>query len=157
MSHLVIGVFKDTLEAGKAVATLKEAGFTQDISVIAKDEDYFGQVSTHNVKNDSGIKGGAVGAVIGGMAGLIAGVSSIFIPGIGPLLVAGPVTALFTAAGVLAGGFWGTLANAGLAEEVAKYYENAIMRGEVLVAVAASPDSEARVRSIITSHDGIMA
>jgi hypothetical protein len=152
MSHLVVGIFKDTKHAGQAVSQLKEAGFTEDISVLAKDGDYFGELSTHNVKNESGEKGGAVGAVVGGLAGLLAGVSSIFIPGLGPLLVAGPFTALMTATGALAGGFMGTLTNVGLTTDAAKAYEDAIRRGEVLVAVTANHEDETRIRSIMSRH-----
>src|SRR5690554_2384477 len=104
MSHLVIGVFKDSQEAGKAVSQLKEAGFTEDISVLVRDGNYFDPVKAHDVKNESGAKGGAVGAVVGGIAGLVAGVSSIFIPGLGSMIVAGPFTVILTAAGALAGG-----------------------------------------------------
>lgn len=158
MKHLTAGVFHDSEHAGMAVSELKDAGYTEDISVIAKDI-ATSEVTTHNVKQetDDGVTTGAVtGAVMGGLAGLLVSISTVVLPGVGTLLVAGPLAALWgvtgAATGALAGGMLGALVDAGIPEEQAHIYEEAIARGEVLVIVSSEIDSGTKVVSILNKH-----
>lgn len=158
MTKVIAGLFNDSKEAGEAVADLKAAGFTEDISVIAKDSDKE-EVSEHLVKTDvtGGAVGGAVtGGALGGLLGLLAGVATVVAPGIGTLIVAGPLAAAWgltgAAAGALTGGLVGALTDAGISKDKAKQFEEAVQRGEVLVVVSADEKSETKVRSILDNH-----
>lgn len=94
----------------------------------------------------SGAGTGAVaGGMIGGTAGLIAGLAGLALPGIGPLVAAGPIAAALTGAGIgaLAGGLIGGLRQVGVSDADAEYYAEAVRRGGVLVIVRAD-DAEAQ-------------
>jgi uncharacterized membrane protein len=154
MSHVVIGLFTDSKTAGKAVAELKNKGYTKDISVIAKDPND-GKVQSHSIKQD-GTEGAATGAGAGAVASgatvLIAGISAVAIPGIG--LVAGAVaTALAAAAtGAVAGGIVGWLVDKGIPDNKATEYQNRINHGDVLVAVEVPHEQESDVQRIMDAY-----
>lgn len=162
MAHVVAGLFTNSKRAGEAIAELKQQGFTKDISVIAKDWDDT-EVKTHQVKqdpSDGAVGGAATGAVIGGLAGLIAGVSTLALPGIGTVFIAGPLAGMLTVTGVaggaVAGGLVGALVDAGIPDERARFYEDSIERGDVLVAVNVNHESEDIARSILEKHNVII-
>jgi hypothetical protein len=78
------------------------------------------------------------GAAIGGIAGFVGGILALAIPGIGPIIAAGPLAAGIMGAGIgaAAGGVIGALKAAGVPEEHGEMYAEAIRRGRVLVTVA---------------------
>lgn len=92
----VIGVFNNVEAAEKAVKVLREKGFTEnEISIIAKDEST-GKTRDMEVGGDFGADqniadGTAWGGALGGLAGILAGVGALAIPGIGPIVAAGPL------------------------------------------------------------------
>lgn len=145
MSTIIAGLFSDSKKAGEAVSRLKEKGYTDNVSIVAKGVD--GQISTEEIKGSSGAAGALAGAAVGGpvgaLVGLIAGAVSVAIPG-AMLLVAGPLAVTWgvtgAALGALSGGLVGALVDAGFSEEKAKIFEDHIMRGEVLVAVTGDDD-----------------
>lgn len=98
--------------------------------------------------DDSAVAGAGTGAfaggVLGGTAGLIAGLASLAVPGVGPLMVVGPIVAALTGAGIgaLAGGLIGGLRQIGVPDAEAEYYAESVRRGGALVVVRAD-DAEA--------------
>lgn len=147
-----MGLFSDSKRAGDAVAQLKERGYTDDISVLAKD-DKTGDPRSEDVKKE--VKdSAAIGAGVGAVAGAIwAGLSAVALPGLG-LLVGGPLAALLTGggAGALAGGLAGALADYGIPKDMAKKYEERIGRGDVAVAVTTDEGHVDEVRQILSDH-----
>jgi uncharacterized membrane protein len=85
--------------------------------------------------------GAGIGAALGGSLGLLAAVSAIAIPGIGPLLIAGPLLGAF--AGAAAGGAVGVLVGVGIPEDEAKLYEERLKKGGLLLSVHAETREEA--------------
>jgi hypothetical protein len=81
--------------------------------------------------------GGSAGAFIGGTIGLLAGVGALAIPGIGPLIGAGPLLALLAGAttGATFGSIAGGLISMGIAEPHAKHLENKLREGQILLSV----------------------
>jgi hypothetical protein len=75
--------------------------------------------------------------VVGGALGWLAGIGALTIPGIGPLIAAGPLVALFSGVGVGAavGGIAGALIGLGIPEYEAKRYEGLIKQGNILLSV----------------------
>jgi hypothetical protein len=91
-----------------------------------------------NTKAPEGaLAGGGTGLVVGGVLGWLAGIGTLAIPGIGPLLAAGPIVAALAGAGAgsAIGGIAGALIGLGLPELEAKRYEEAIKQGRILVSV----------------------
>ena len=81
--------------------------------------------------------GVATGGIIGGTLGLLAGVGALAIPGIGPLIAAGPLVGALAGigAGGVAGGIVGALVGMGIPEYEAKRYEGAVKGGGTLLSV----------------------
>jgi len=106
----------------------------------------------------SGAATGAVtGGVVGGAAGLAASLMSLTIPGIGPIIAAGPIVAALTGAGVgaVAGGLIGGLTDLGVSHEHAEYYSEAVRRGGALVTVRADESRAERAAEIMREHGAI--
>jgi len=156
---LVTGLFMDSDQAGEAVAELKQKGYTKDISFISRDfKD--GEVKSHQVKEDiteGAATGAATGGVIGGLAGIAAGAVSLVVPGIGPLVIAGPLAAAWgltgSALGALAGGLVGALVDAGIPKKEAERFKERIVAGDVLVAVTTDGEHVDEVSEILDQHD----
>jgi len=137
---VVLGIF-DTREAvEEAVSQFKSQGFRNaDISAL-----FPTGTSNKEFAHEAGTKlpegattGGATGAVLGGVLGWLAGVGALAIPGVGPLVAAGPIMALLAGASVggAVGGVAGGLIGWGIPEYEAKRYEGQIKNGGILVSV----------------------
>jgi hypothetical protein len=119
---------------------LKAEGFSNnDIAVLFPDRSGTRDFAhEHHTKAPEGATTGAVaGGVIAGALGWLAGIGSLAIPGVGPLIAAGPILAALTgaAAGGAVGGLAGGLIGLGIPEYEAKRYEGAIRNGNVLISV----------------------
>lgn len=143
MQNKIVGVFNTEREASQAVEALKQHGFQpEEISVVTQDRD-----ELRAIREETGSKapegvaaGAATGGVMGGVVGLLAGIGALAIPGIGPILAAGPIAATFTGAaiGAGAGGLVGGLVGMGIPEEDARQYEEYVRGGKILLLVDAS-------------------
>jgi hypothetical protein len=92
----------------------------------------------------------------------LAGLAGLAIPGIGPILAAGPIAAALGGAlggaglGAAAGGLIGALTDMGVPEHEARHYEDAVRQGKTLVTVRSEDDAAAeRVASIMDSCGAI--
>jgi sporulation protein YlmC with PRC-barrel domain len=136
----VYGVYSDRKDVERTVSTLKDHGFgSGDISVVFPNPDMTKEFAVkRNTKAPEGaLAGGGTGFVVGGVLGWLAGIGTLAIPGIGPLLAAGPIVAALAGAGAgsAIGGIAGALIGLGLPELEAKRYEEAIKQGRILVSV----------------------
>ncbi|MFC4775917.1 general stress protein [Paenibacillus sp. GCM10023252] len=136
----IVGVFHSQDEAIRAIESLKRQGYTSDeISIVAKNRDDVNDVSeeTGTMAPEGLASGAAAGGVLGGVTGLLAGLGLLAIPGIGPILAAGPIAATLTGAavGAGAGGLVGGLIGLGIPEEEAKQYNDYVKEGRILVLV----------------------
>jgi hypothetical protein len=79
------------------------------------------------------------------------------IPGIGPVLVAGPIAATLIGAGVgaVTGGLIGALVDLGVPEEEAGYYAEGIRRGGTLVTLIVSDHMADHAIEIMDNHDPV--
>jgi hypothetical protein len=77
------------------------------------------------------------GAAVGGALGWLVGVGALAIPGIGPVIAAGPLLAALAGIGIggALGGFAGSLVGLGIPEYEAKQYEGQMLKGRILVSV----------------------
>ena len=147
----VIGLVPTYVQADQLVGQLQGVGFAPgDISVILPDQQ--GTRDFAHEKNTKAPEASAVGAttggVLGGTLGVLAGIGTLALPGLGPLIAAGPIMAALSgaAAGAALGGIAGALVGLGLPELEAKQYEGKIKPGNILVSVHAE-NSEERARA----------
>ena len=153
MAKLVTGLFKSRSDAQRAVESLVDNGYPrEDISLLMSDatrgREFALQMAT------KAPEGAAAGATIGGALGAIAAglvaLGIIVVPGLA-LVAAGPIIATLAGlgAGAAAGGVTGALIGAGLPEHEAKFYNEAIERGGILVGVYAHDDRAAQAGKIL--------
>jgi stress response protein YsnF/uncharacterized membrane protein len=151
MAKTVIGLFDRMDDARQVVQELIDHGFERDdISLVSRQEGEY--VTERGDERTSGAAVGAgAGAAIGGVWGLLVGLGALAIPGIGPVVAAGPlVTALAGAGlGATAGGIIGALTDLGVPEEEAHYYAEGVRRGGVLVAVDTADQRADRAAEIM--------
>lgn len=136
----VFGIYTSREAAERGADALLAAGFRNaDVSVLMADVQSTKQFAHEkNTKAPEGTTAGALsGGAIGGTLGLLAGIGAIAIPGVGPLIAAGPIMA--TLAGAGAGGAVGVLIGAlvgmGIPEYEAKRYEGRVKNGGILLSV----------------------
>ena len=158
MAQTLVGLYEDFPTAQRIVRELEQAGIRHDdISLVANDKD--SRYGTQSDRDGSGGghaatgagTGATVGTVIGGGAGLLAGLGALAIPGVGPVIAAGPLIATITGAGVGAasGGILGALAGLGVPEEDAHVYAEGVRRGGTLVTVKAPDDRVSQTEAIM--------
>ena len=136
----VFGVYRDTAALSNGLEAFRNAGFRNtDVSVLLPEnpgtKDFVHQRDT---KAPEGATAGATtGAVVGGIVGWLAGMGALAIPGVGPLIAAGPIIAMLAGAGAVgaAGGIVGTLVGLGIPEYEAKRFEGRVKAGGILVSV----------------------
>jgi len=142
MKKSVFGILKNRAQAESVVERLQAAGFiSDDVSMLFSDttgtRDFALQ---HETKAPEGATtGGGTGFVIGGILGWLAGIGMLAIPGVGPLIAAGPIMAALSGAavGTVVGGIAGALIGMGVPEFEARRYESKVKEGNILVSVHA--------------------
>lgn len=163
MKKAVIGIVDSAAQAEAVVNDLQREGRIRlgDISVLLPDRREAQEFAhEHHTKAPEGaVAGASAGGLLGGTLGLLAGIGALAIPGVGPLIAAGPVLAALSgvAAGATLGGISGALVGMGIPEVEAKDYETRLRAGSVLVAVHTESSEEQRlVRDILKrggAHD----
>jgi hypothetical protein len=135
------GVFPDRPSFEAALEALRAAGFrNSDISAILPERDRTTRDMAHEIhtKAPEGASAGAgAGAAVGGVLGWLVGIGALAIPGVGPLVAAGPVVAALAGAGAAGatGGLVGGLIGAGIPEIEAKRFAGRIREGGYLISV----------------------
>jgi hypothetical protein len=140
MAKAVFCTVTTSAQAEQIVENLKTGGFrSNDISVLMPDKAGTKAFAVDNqTKAPEGAATGAgTGAVLGGGLGWLAGIGALAIPGLGPLIAAGPIMAALTGAAVggTVGGLTGALIGMGIPEYEAKRYEGKVKQGHALISV----------------------
>ena len=141
------GIYKDRATAETAVDRLLAGGFSNDdVSVLMSDSSGSKDFATEkNTKAPEGTTTGVgVGGVVGGTLGLLAGIGALAIPGVGPLIAAGPIMAGLAGLGIggAVGGLVGALVGMGIPEYEAKRYEGRVKDGGILLSVHCNTSEE---------------
>jgi len=170
VSKTVIGVFKSKDQAEKAVNELKEIGIGhQEISIVTKDESRehgraagrgglqsragegdVGDVADIELAGQDVGSGVTWGGGLGGLAGILAGAGALAVPGIGPVLAAGPLAAALS--GAVTGGLAGGLIDYGIPEERGRDYERRVKEGGVLTVVRTSDEKADRAAEVLRTN-----
>lgn len=155
----VYGIYPNRPAVERAVEALKDAGFRNaDISVlfpVSGGTKEFA-VEKETKAPEGAATGAGTGAVVGGALGWLVGIGSLAIPGVGPLIAAGPILAALAGAGAggLAGGIAGALIGMGIPEYEASRYEGRIKKGGILLSVHADDSDWKNRGKDILEHTG---
>jgi uncharacterized protein (TIGR02271 family) len=161
----VVGLYERIEDAQRALQDLRKAGFrSEDISLITRDRDgeysrgLKGGERQHDTDVTDGAAAGAgIGAVLGGLGGLLVGLGALAIPGIGPVIAAGPIVSALAGAGIgaVAGGLVGALVDLGIPEDHAKIYAEGVEHGNTLVVVRTDAAQANRASDIMNRHNPV--
>src|SRR6478736_1455171 len=151
----VFGIYPSVAGAERAVDVLVNGGFSKaDVSVLMSDnqgsKDFAHEKQTKAPEGTT--TGVATGGAIGGTLGLLAGIGALAIPGVGPLIAAGPIMGALAGLGVggAVGGLVGALVGMGIPECEAKRYEGRVKEGGVLLSVHCDTSEQiARAKDIL--------
>lgn len=145
MTRTVYCVVNTEERAKEVIETLKRSGLPNDsISVLLSDKRQLkNPVHEHSKTVPEGASSGAgTGALVGGALGGLAGFAALAVPGIGPILIAGPIAmaiggaAVGTALGQLLGGM------TEIPEEEVQQFAGKIKEGNIVILVQSSHPKE---------------
>ncbi|HYP09284.1 MAG TPA: hypothetical protein VER03_23875 [Bryobacteraceae bacterium] len=153
----VVALFEFDDHASQAADKLVASGFSRDQIDIIKGHELSRPEEHVNANEDStGKLMGAVGKGVafgGGLGAVAGGVSSLLVPGIGPLVLAGALATTFIGAslGASVGGVMAALMKAGVDESEARLFEAALRHGGVVLTLRTD---EAHARRAVDLLDG---
>jgi uncharacterized membrane protein len=157
----VVAVYESHEQAEKAVKQLQEGGIDmKSLSIAAKDTHTDEHVVGYYNAGDRMKRWGKVGAFWGGFWGLLFGSAMFAIPGLGPILVAGPLVAWIVAGlegAVVVGGVSAVgagLASIGIPHDSIVEYEVALKSDKFVLLVHGSTETVDKAKHILagTQH-----
>lgn len=138
--HCLIAVYGTVEDARSAIEVLQARDVPmQRVSLIAQSlhsDELHGYITV----GDAEKTGAETGAWMGGIFGLLGGAAFLWVPGFGPLVVAGSVAASLVGmiplglSGVLTGGLIGAMVGRGTSSQRMKHYDELLKSGRLLVA-----------------------
>lgn len=167
MTKTLLGVFDNRERVEEAIDKLHAHGLNpKDFSIVMKDKRQADEISesTGTTVGEGAVAGATTGAAIGGLTGLLAGT---VLPGLGGLLIAGPIgvalgltgaaatTVSGAATGAIAGGLIGALMGMGMSEDDAQRYESHVREGAILLFVPARDAQMHFVRDVFAETNAM--
>jgi hypothetical protein len=146
-------------QAVRIADRLRGVGFSaDDISVLLPDKSGTRDFAVDNSTKlpEGAAVGAGAGAALGGALGWLAGIGALAIPGLGPMIAAGPIMAALSGAatGGLVGGVTGALTGMGIPEYEAQRYEGKLREGRILISVHTdTSDQAASARTIFSEEN----
>jgi hypothetical protein len=155
VSHpLALALFSTASIAAEAAAALHALGISKEhISVVAH-SDAEARLLAERMDATLGVdlEDSRPAAVLGEWSGRVIAAIALVMPGIGPIVAAGPLAAeLGAAAGHVAGSLASVLESAGLPQERAETLQRKVAQGAVLLGVHVAPPDVDRVRDSLSA------
>jgi uncharacterized membrane protein len=152
----IVVVYENHASAEAAVKELQKAGFDiKKLSIVGKDYHSEEHVVGYYNAGDRMKYWGKMGAFWGGLWGLLIGAAFLVIPGIGPVVVAGPLAAWIVGAlegaavvgglGVIGAGLY----SLGIPKDSIVRYEAAVKANKFLLVAHGTPDEVIKARDIL--------
>jgi len=159
-TNSVVAIYETHTQAEDAVKELQRSGFDmQKMSIVAKDYHTDEHVVGYYNTGDRMKCWGKLGAFWGGLWGLLFGAAFFAIPGVGPILVAGPLVAWIVGGlegAVVVGGLSALgagLCSIGIPKDSVVKYEAALKSDKFLLLAHGTTDEVAKARNIMrTTH-----
>jgi hypothetical protein len=155
VSHpLVLGLFPSASAATAAATALHAFGISKEqLSVVAHDHvEARALADQMNATPGVELEDSRTAGRLGELAGRVLGTIAVFMPGIGPIVAAGPLAAeLGEAAGHAAGGLASVLTRSGVPSDRAENLQREVGQGAVLLGVHTVTADVDRVRQSLTA------
>jgi hypothetical protein len=158
-NNSVVAVFSGHDQAEAAIKELQKSGFDmKQLSIIGKGYHVEEQVVGYYNLGDRVANWGKTGAFWGWIWGLVFGSAFFFIPGVGPVMIGGPIVGWLVGAletAVLVGGvsaLGSALIGVGIPKDSVLRYETALKVDKFLVIVHGTQDDVERAQSILDTH-----
>jgi uncharacterized membrane protein len=155
-TNAVVAIYDSHSQAEQAVKELQRSGIDmKKLSIVGKDYHTDEQVVGYYNSGDRMKYWGKLGAFWGGIWGMLFGSAFFAIPGIGPVLVAGPLVAWIVGAlegAAVMGGLGAIgagLCSIGIPKDSVVKYETAIKSDKFIVLAHGTVDEVARLKDII--------
>lgn len=162
MARTIVALYDDLSMARHVLDELVRAGIPREnISLVANDAAAEYQQIAGGTEHVGPGEGAAAGATFGALTGLVVALGALVIPGIGPVVAAGPLVAGLTGAvtgalaGAATGGLVGALLSLDIPESEAQRYAEGVRRGGTLVAVRTPREQAALVQRILDRHNPV--
>ncbi len=156
----VVAIYETHTEAETAIKELQRLGFDmKNLSIVGKENQSEDRVVGYYNSGDRMKHWGGTDAVWGGFWGLLFGSAFFSVPGIGPLLMAGPIVAsiVTTLEGSVAIGGMGALGaglyNLGIPEHTILKYETAVKTNKFLVIAHGTSEELAKAKRVMHASD----
>jgi cation transport regulator ChaB len=161
----ISAVYKEEEQVDRTIRRLLDRGVPENqISVMGRNFQSNTRIAGFITKKDvilGGLRTGAIfGSLFGSILSLLTGVGVLFIPFVGSVVAAGPLTAVLLGAtsGALAGsagaGLVSALAALGMPEEKATIYQTRLQAGEFLVMAEVPADRSGEFQLLMESTGG---
>jgi cation transport regulator ChaB len=161
----ISAVFKEENQINDVIKRLLDRGVSRDhISVMGRNFQSQTRIAGFITKKDvilGGLKNGAIfGSLFGSFLSLLTGVGILFIPFVGSVVAAGPISAILlgAATGAIAGsagaGLASALATLGMPEDKAAIYETRLKAGDFIVMAEVPADKAGEYQLLLESAGG---
>ena len=154
-----VGVFRTHHDAEGAIKELQKAGFDmKELSVVGKDHQTEESVVGYYNTGNRMATWGKYGLFWGWIWGLLFGSAFFIIPGVGPVIVGGPLVAWIIGAldtAVVAGGLsalGGALASIGIPNDSVLRYETALKLDKFILIVHGTAQEVEKAKSLLMQH-----
>ena len=152
----VVAIFESHNQAEDAVRELQKDGFDmKKLSIVGKDYHTDEHVVGYYNTGDRMMYWGKLGAFWGGFWGLLFGSAFFWVPGIGPLVVGGPLVAWIVGAlegAVMTGGLSALgagLYSIGIPKNSVLQYETEVKNGRLLLVAHGTADEVERAKDLL--------
>jgi uncharacterized membrane protein len=156
MSNSIVAVYPTHLAAEASVKELQQSGFDmKKLSIVGRDYHTDEHVVGYYNAGDRMKSWGKNGAFWGGIWGLLFGSAFFWVPGLGPLLAAGPLVSWIIGgvegAAVVGGlsAIGAGLFSIGIPKDSIVSYETALKAGKFVVIASGSADDSAKAKEIL--------
>ena len=155
-TNAVVAVFESHDQAENAIRQLQKSGFDmKKLSIVGKDYHTEEHVVGYYTTGDRMLYWGKTGAFWGGFWGLLLGSAFFWVPGIGQVLVAGPLVMWIVGAleeAVVVGGLGAlgaALYSIGIPKNSVMQYETEVKNGSLLLVAHGTADEVERARDLL--------
>ena len=155
-------IFESHNQGEEAVREIEKCGIDmKKLSIVGKDYHSDEQVVGYYNAGDRMMYWGKQGAFWGGIWGLLFGSAFFWVPGVGPLVVAGPLVAWIVGAletAAVVGGFsaiGAALASIGIPKDSILQYESSLKAGKFLVILHATPEEVERAKDCLDESQAV--